>query len=253
LSKLDFLRISNTQISGTIPGELGDLDNLRYLILSSNQLEDVIPPELGNLSSLELLILSSNQLSGSLPPELGSLSNLDVLHLQSNQLDGSIPLSFIKLSELDYFFFYDTNLCEPSTPEYIAWKDTVFNYIGTGMICALEVTISIQPDGHPKFVSCTNDKTIIEVAIITDENFDALSVDHTTVTFEGASEAHIDKKTQLPVRHEEDIDGDGDMDLIFHFRFGDTTLTCDSTEGTLFGETYEDVLIEGSDSIIMKE
>jgi len=39
-----------------------------------------------------------------------------------------------------------------------------------------------------------------------------------------ASETHVDKKTGESRRHEEDVDGDGDTDLVFHFRLSDTDL-----------------------------
>jgi hypothetical protein len=76
-------------------------------------------------------------------------------------------------------------------------------------------------------------------------------VDHTTVTFEGAAEIHDDPRSGAPRRHEEDVDGDGDSDLVFHFRLGDTDLSCDSTEGTLTGETFDGQSIEGTDSVNM--
>jgi hypothetical protein len=83
------------------------------------------------------------------------------------------------------------------------------------------------------------------------DDFDATTVDHTTVTFEGATETHLDKKTGLPRRHEEDVDGDGDIDLVFHFRFGDSNLGCASTEATLVGETFDGTAIEGTDAVRM--
>ena len=89
------------------------------------------------------------------------------------------------------------------------------------------------------------------MAILTTDDFDATTVDHTTVTFEGASETHVDKKTVEPRRHEEDVDYDGDIDLVFHFRQGDTDLKCDSTEGVLTGETFDGESITGFDSVRM--
>ncbi|HEY4510119.1 MAG TPA: hypothetical protein VJC15_03985 [Candidatus Paceibacterota bacterium] len=53
-------------------------------------------------------------------------------------------------------------------------------------------------------------------------------------------------------RHEEDVDGDNDIDLMFHFRLDDTTLTCDSTEATLTGRTFLGDLFIGTDSIDTK-
>jgi hypothetical protein len=114
-----------------------------------------------------------------------------------------------------------------------------------------EVILDIKPGSDPNSINCKNAKAVIPVAILTTDDFDALTVDHTTVTFEGASEIH--KVSGVPVRHEEDVDGDGDIDLLYHFRLSETTLTCDSTQGTLIGETYDGLAIEGTDSIRMVE
>jgi len=113
------------------------------------------------------------------------------------------------------------------------------------------VDIDIKPGSYPNSINCRNVREVITVAVLTTEDFDAMAVDHTTVTFEGASETHVNKKTGEPLRHEEDADGDGDIDLVFHFLLGDTDLTCESTEGTLIGETNEGFPIEGTDSVRM--
>ena len=100
LNNLQELRLSNNQLSGPIPPELGNLANLQYLILGSNQLSGPIPPELGNLNNLQSLGLSSNQLSGPIPPELGNLNNLQYLWLSNNQLSGAIPPELGNLDNL---------------------------------------------------------------------------------------------------------------------------------------------------------
>jgi len=115
----------------------------------------------------------------------------------------------------------------------------------------IRVDIDIKPGSDPNSINCNNRKAVIAVVILTTEDFDATAVDHTTVTFEGASETHVDKNSGDPHRHEEDVDRDGDMDLVFHFRLGDTDLACDSTEGTLRGETFDGQAIEGSDAVRM--
>jgi hypothetical protein len=113
------------------------------------------------------------------------------------------------------------------------------------------VGIDIKPGSDPNSIQCNNDAGVIAVAILSTDDFDATTVDHTTVTFEGATETHLDKKTGLPRRHEEDVDGDGDIDLVFHFRFGDSNLGCASTEATLVGETFDGTAIEGTDAVRM--
>jgi hypothetical protein len=52
-------------------------------------------------------------------------------------------------------------------------------------------------------------------------------------------------------RHEEDVNGDGSLDLVFHFRFGDTGFSCDdipagATEKTLIGKLQGKTL-DGTD------
>lgn len=113
------------------------------------------------------------------------------------------------------------------------------------------VDIDIKPGSDPNSINCTNEDGVIAVAILTTDVFDATTVDHTTVTFEGAVETHVNKKTGEPRRHEEDVDGDGDIDLVFHFRLGDTWLDCYSTEGTLLGTTYDGYAIGGVDTVRM--
>ena len=115
----------------------------------------------------------------------------------------------------------------------------------------VSVPIDIKPGSDPNSINCNNDGGVIAVAILTTEDFDATTVDHTTVTFEGASEMHVDQQSGEPRRHEEDVDYDGDMDLVLHFRLGDTSLTCASTEGTLTGETFDGKAIQGTDAVRM--
>ncbi len=91
---------SGNNLSGSIPPELVDLDNLTYLLLGYNNLSGSIPPEIGNSNSLTELNLSSNLLSGNIPAELGNLSNLTELWLSSNDLIGSIPVELGNLSNL---------------------------------------------------------------------------------------------------------------------------------------------------------
>ena len=46
-----------------------------------------------------------------------------------------------------------------------------------------------------RYINCNDEGEVITVAILTTEDFDATTIDHTTVTFEGAGEIHLDKKT----------------------------------------------------------
>ena len=141
LTSLKWLDLPGNLLSGSIPPELGNLSSLEWLDLGGNQLTGNIPPELGNLASLQALWLFFNELTGNIPPELGNLAALETLYINYNPLSGSVPLSFISLSNLTYFDFSETDLCEPTTPEYLAWKATVYSYRGTGISCIEPCTL----------------------------------------------------------------------------------------------------------------
>jgi hypothetical protein len=69
------------------------------------------------------------------------------------------------------------------------------------------------------------------------------------VTFEGASEVHVHPRTGEVKEHVGDVDGDGDLDRVFHFILSETDLTCSTIEGTLTGETFDGQAIGGTDSL----
>jgi hypothetical protein len=112
------------------------------------------------------------------------------------------------------------------------------------------VDIDIKPGSYPNTINCKDKTEVISVAVLTTKDFNALAVDYTTVSFEGARELHMDKRGQ-PIRHVEDVGLDGDMDLVFHFYVRNTALTCGSVIGQLKGLTYDGIPIEGTDSIRM--
>lgn len=110
LNELYDLTLWGNELSGSIPPELGNLSKLLILQLTRNQLSGSIPRELGDLESLKILNLSQNQLSGSIPKELGILTNLTNLSLDRNQLSGEIPKEFGNLSNLEIMTLFENNL-----------------------------------------------------------------------------------------------------------------------------------------------
>ena len=70
LTTLQRLDLSSCGITGTIPTELSDLNNLRILRLNDNFLHQSIPAALANLTQLEELHLYSNDLTGSMPDDI---------------------------------------------------------------------------------------------------------------------------------------------------------------------------------------
>ncbi|CAK9882194.1 unnamed protein product, partial [Sphagnum jensenii] len=64
------------------------------LILDDASIVGTLPPEIGDLQNLAILDLSNNMLSG-LPPDLTTMPTLQYLNLSMNKFDGLIDLASI--------------------------------------------------------------------------------------------------------------------------------------------------------------
>jgi hypothetical protein len=80
----------------------------------------------------------------------------------------------------------------------------------------------------------------IPVAILTTEAFDAAEVDPGTVRFAGAEPVHS---------AHEDVDADGDIDLLLLFHIHKLELSVDSSEAILTGQTFSGTLLTGTDVV----
>lgn len=108
----------------------------------------------------------------------------------------------------------------------------------------VKVQLDIKPGSSQNSINPDN-KGVVTVAIITTDDFDAVKVDPLSVTFgpRRAAEAH-------GKGHLEDVDNDGDLDLLLHFDTEDTGIQCGDTSATLVGKTFDKQMIAGSDSIV---
>ena len=106
------------------------------------------------------------------------------------------------------------------------------------------ILIDIKPGTFPNSIN-PKSKGKIPVAILTTPSFDATSVDPATVLF-GATGIEV-----APVQFTtEDVDGDGDIDLVLHFATQDTDITCGNAYASLTAATFSGEKIKGSDSIL---
>lgn len=106
------------------------------------------------------------------------------------------------------------------------------------------VTIDIKPGTAQNSINCQNPKEVIPVAVLSTPDFDAMQVDPATVVFGwgNAPEMHGNS-------HVEDVDGDGDVDLLFHFLYSQTGIMPNEEQASLFGKLYSGVPIRGTDLI----
>lgn len=121
------------------------------------------------------------------------------------------------------------------------WNDLDINGQLRGVVelIPLEITIDIKPGSYPNSINLKS-RGVVPVAILTTDEFDAASVDPATVLFAGAS----------PLRWVlEDVDYDGDMDLLFHFKTQELNLTESSSEAMLTGYTFGGLYIQGTDTV----
>jgi len=103
----------------------------------------------------------------------------------------------------------------------------------------IEVSIDIKPGSYPNSINLKS-KGVVAVAVLTTVDFDASTVDPATVEFAGAT----------PLRWTlEDVDNDGDLDMLFHFDTQTLQLNENSTEATLTGETVGGQEFTGTDTV----
>jgi len=106
------------------------------------------------------------------------------------------------------------------------------------------VNVDIKLGSYPNSINLKS-KGVTPVAVLTNNFFDAKDIAIDSIVFAGTN----------PLRGNlEDVDGDGDLDLILHFDTQSLQLTPTDIEAVLTGQLNNGNLIKGADSIrIVKE
>ncbi len=141
----------------------------------------------------------------------------------------------------------DAARSESGDPDARPGQDAVEN-VGAAVV-PLHVDVDVQGS------LCGGANGVVPVHLLSTATFDATSVDASTVTFGGAFETHVDKKTGEAKRHVEDVDDDGLDDLVFHFRRGETGLSCGSTETPFNGSISggQEITAGDSDAALVRD
>lgn len=109
------------------------------------------------------------------------------------------------------------------------------------------VKIDIKPGSYPNSINLSS-AGVVPVAILSSEDFDALTVVPESVSLAGASVALIGKGDKYSC-HAEDVNGDGRPDLVCQVVTAQFMLLPGDSEATLEGSTTTGQLIYGSDTV----
>lgn len=108
------------------------------------------------------------------------------------------------------------------------------------------VSIDIKPGDARNTINLSS-RGVTPVAILTTPGFDAASVDPFSVTLAGAPVRPHGRSGAAGAL--EDVDGDGDLDLVVQIETAELELTASDTEAVLTALTFDGVAIEARDVV----
>ena len=182
----------------------------------------------------------------------------------AGQLTGSILSSDVQYFDVDLGqWFSDTPLPVAVVNSKAAVIDSKIYVLGglspngpvdtvyvTTVPTIVEVEIDIKPGSFPNSINLGSNG-VIPVAIFSEVDFDATQIDESTVLLAGAGVA-IKGKSSKFLAHEEDVDGDGLLDLVVQVE----TANLDPGEfqdsfAILAGTTFDGEEFTGTDQIVI--
>ena len=131
-----------------------------------------------------------------------------------------------------------------NTAEHIGPRPNLRQAIDQITDVAIDVALVIHPGGTRNPINPRSKGTIL-VAILTTEMFDASNVNPATIRF-GAT------GTEAAAAHAalKDVDHDGRIDMILHFKTQDTAIQCGNPSASVTGQTFDGRALKGSDFMV---
>jgi hypothetical protein len=126
------------------------------------------------------------------------------------------------------------------------WGDVLSVMLGPESARAIDVTIDIRPRSiNPGIPG------VIPVVVFGSETFDVRDLDVATLEFgpSAVAPAHDLSNAETYEDHLEDMDEDGFVDLMLHFRADQSGIGCGATRARLVGETVDGQRVEGWDDL----
>ena len=117
------------------------------------------------------------------------------------------------------------------------------SHVGSFTPDPLQAAVDIIPGTFPNRVNPSSSAKI-PVAVLTTETLDASSIDPSTVRFGPTGMEAAPMYSDL-----EDVEGDGDIDLLLGFHVQDTGIACGDLAAWLTGNTFSGRSVEGTDTI----
>ena len=110
---------------------------------------------------------------------------------------------------------------------------------------ALRVGIDVKPGDNPTSVEPKR-QGMVPIAVLSSKEFDATAVDLSSIRA-GATGTEGSMFRSM----KEDVDHDGDVDLVILFRVADLALTCSAKGITVKGKTAQGRDFEGTEAVTM--